>query len=237
MLRRNQNSLRILPYILPFSVLVCMVVYICTSLPKSALEYIPPGELVPYKHSAFRSVFLQPRMKAPIDTIINDAWRLKAENVGDIGDGQDFGQNFGDHGLYDKYENANSLNLKNGWQLASFRRQLAAAGVPSNVTGYLQRLGILSINDLDSLDTETAVNESAPAWEDELPAFADGAGGSNFIPDHLDDASLPQPQVQTASRGNRNTKTNLDSIHLNKTDNFHLVHEIGMPETIISTIT
>ena len=165
----------------------------------SALENVPPGEVLPYKQSAFRSTALRPTMKPPLDTRIYDSWRIEAANSGEKGDGLAYGKQYGDHGLFGELENANSQNLKNGWQLATFRKQLATAGIPQNITNKLERLGLLSLSDLDSVDTDIAVDESAPAWEDELPAFVLGAGGSNFVADHLQDSSLPQPQVILAA--------------------------------------
>ncbi len=185
-----------------FSALLVFLVYHATPASKSSLEeYIPPGELVPYKQSAFRSISrqLKPTMKQPLDTLINDAWRQDADNVGQFGDGRRYGKLFGNHGLYGKNDEADGKNLKNGWQLESFRRELAALGIPRNITDNLQRLGILSVEDLDTVDTYLAVNNSAPAWEGELPAFALGAGGAPAVIDNLPDSSLPQPKVRPRS--------------------------------------
>jgi hypothetical protein len=101
--------------------------------------------------------------------------------------------------MYSKSELPSAENLRNGWQLSTFRRELAGLGAPRNLTADLERLGYLSMAELGSEDGVAVLNESAPAWEGQLPELVDAAEDDPpplAVKDEgLKDKSLPQPQV------------------------------------------
>eukprot|EP00292_Cryptomonas_paramecium_P023189 CAMPEP_0113667970 /NCGR_PEP_ID=MMETSP0038_2-20120614/3738_1 /TAXON_ID=2898 /ORGANISM="Cryptomonas paramecium" /LENGTH=200 /DNA_ID=CAMNT_0000583657 /DNA_START=53 /DNA_END=651 /DNA_ORIENTATION=+ /assembly_acc=CAM_ASM_000170 len=160
-------------------------------------ETVSAGQLLPYKYSAFSSIsqHLQPREDPTTESTVTQYWKQQALSTPDYG--HPYGTGYGSHGLYSKDDDPSPQNFRNGWQIATLRRQLAAAGIPRNITDDLERMGVLSLVDAISSGTVSAIKLATPALEGELTSFTDGnpdAGSGPAVVDVLSDPKLPQPQ-------------------------------------------